>query len=265
MARSRFLEMMEEPNEHLEGATLDLIRFKILLTCLLEGKDRLAAPFLEKLQGSPESPALYYAKAALALRRKDQAEAKSWMATAGKEYSPQLNKLFAESFYEVGWLPKPKDAAPVALEVSSPAERIARAQADLAKAERAFRQHDLDAAWQLLDQVDATAPRQAVTYNLRGEILLEQGKIDEAETALQNALAADPQQLAARYNLARIPFARKELCDRPEGIGGAPRRLFRRERRAQGATNPLPDFPDAVVGRARRRGAESDGRIQDDG
>jgi len=59
----------------------------------------------------------------------------------------------------------------------------------------------------MLDQVDATAPNQAVAYNLRGEILLEQGKIDEAEAALRNALAADPQFVAARYNLARGAFS----------------------------------------------------------
>ncbi len=63
---------MAEPNEHVEGATLDLIQFKILLTCLLEGKEKLAAAVLEKLQASPESPALYYAKAAFALRHKDR-------------------------------------------------------------------------------------------------------------------------------------------------------------------------------------------------
>ncbi len=209
-SRNRFRELADQPNEHVEGATLDLIQFKMFLTCLLEEKNKLAAPLLEKLQGSPESPALYYAKAAIALQRKDRVEAKSLMATAEKEYSAQLNKLFAESFYEVGWLPKPKDAPPVALEVSTAAERIARAQTDLTRAERAFRQGDFDAAWQLLDKVDAIAPNQAVAYNLRGEILLEQGKIDEAETALRNALAADPQLLSARYNMARVPFARKD-------------------------------------------------------
>ncbi len=64
----------------------------------------------------------------------------------------------------------------------------------------------------MLDQVDATAPNQAVAYNLRGEILLDQGKTEEAETALRNALAADPQLLAARYNLARVPFAKKDYA-----------------------------------------------------
>lgn len=212
LARSRFSELLAEPNEHVRGATVDLIQFKILLTCLLEEKEKLGAAVLEKLKSSPESPALYYAKAALALGQKDAREAKEWMATAAKEYSPQLNKLFTESFYEVGWLPKPKDAAPVALEVTSQAERVARAQSDLARAERAFRQRDFDGARKLLDQVDATAPNQAVAYNLRGEILLEEGKIDEAETALRNALAADSQLLSARYNLARVPFARKNFA-----------------------------------------------------
>ena len=209
-ARRRFTALAAEPNDHLDGATSDLIQFKILLTFLLEGKEKMGAPILAKIKASPEGPAFYYAQAALALRHKDRQEAKSWMATAAKEFSPQLNKLFAESFYEVGWLPKPEGATPVALEVTSPAERLARAQADLARAERAYRRRDLEGAWQLLDQVDATAPNQAVTYNLRGEILLDQGKTDEAETALRNALAADPQLLAARYNLARVPFAKKD-------------------------------------------------------
>jgi tetratricopeptide (TPR) repeat protein len=208
-ARRRFTALMAEPNEHLEGATSDLIQFKILLTFLLEDKEKLDGPVLEKLNASLGSPAPYYAKAALALKQKNRQEAKAWMAKAASEFPPQLNKLFAESFYEVGWLPKPEGATPVALEVTSTAERVADAQADLARAERAYRRRDLDGAWQLLDQVDATAPNQAVTYNLRGEILLEKGKIDEAETVLRKAVAADPQLLSARYNLARIPFARR--------------------------------------------------------
>jgi len=211
-ARRRFTALAAEPNDHLDGATSDLIQFKILLTLLLEGKEKMGAPVLAKIKASPEGPVFYYAQAALALRHEDRQEAKSWMARAAKELSPQLNKLFAESFYEVGWLPKPEGATPVALEVTSPTERLARAQADLARAERAYRRRDLEGAWRLLDQIDATSPNQAVTYNLRGEILLDQGKTDEAETALRNASAADPQLLAARYNLARVPFAKKDYA-----------------------------------------------------
>ena len=217
-ARRRFQALLAEGTEQVQGATRDLIQFKILLTFLLEGKEKMGAATLEKLQASHDSPVDYYVKAALALRQKDQQNAKISMAAAEKEFSPQLNKLFAESFYEVGWLQKPDGATPVALEIGSPAERVAQVQENFGKAERAYRQRDFASALRLLDQIDATAPNQAVAYNLRGEILLEEGKADAAEAALRIALAADPQLQEARFNLARVPFkkgdyktARQEL------------------------------------------------------
>lgn len=217
-ARRRFQALLAEGSEQVQGATSDLIQFKILLTFLLEGKEKMGAGTLEKLLASHDSPVAYYVKAALALRQKDQQDAKVAMAAAEKEFSPQLNKLFAESFYEVGWLQKPEGATPVALEIGSPAERVAQVQENFGKAERAYRQRDFANALQLLDQIDATAPNQAVAYNLRGEILLDEGKEDEAEAAWRTALAADPQLQEARFNLARVPFkkgdyktARQEL------------------------------------------------------
>ncbi|CAN5600069.1 hypothetical protein BH20VER3_BH20VER3_18210 [soil metagenome] len=209
-ARRRFTALLAEPNDRWQGATGDLMQFKILLTYLLEGQEKAGAPILEKLQAATESPAPYYAKAALALQRKERKEAMSWMKTAGQEFSPESNKLFTESFYEVGWLSKPEGALPVALELISPAERIERAQKDLAQAERAYRRGDFDEAWKMLEDIETTTPGQAVAYNLRGEVLLAQGMIEEAGEALQNALAADPQLLSARYNLARVSIARKE-------------------------------------------------------
>ena len=50
---------------------------------------------------------MQYANAAIALQHKNEKEAKDWIAAAEKNFSPQLNKLFAESLYEVGWLEKP--------------------------------------------------------------------------------------------------------------------------------------------------------------
>ena len=40
---------------------------------------------------------MHYANAAIALQHKNEKEAKEWMAAAEKNFSPQLNKLFAES------------------------------------------------------------------------------------------------------------------------------------------------------------------------
>jgi Flp pilus assembly protein TadD len=208
--RRRFQALAAGKSDQMQGVTSDLIQFKILLTFMLEGKEKLGAATLDKLQASRDSPAPYYVKAALALRQKNPIEAKASMAAAEKKFSPQLNQLFAESFYEVGWLQRPEGATPVALEVSSPGERVAQVQENFGKAERAYRQRDFASALQLLDQIDAAAPNQAVAYNLRGEILLEEGKDDEAEAAWRTALAVDPQFQEARFNLARVPFKKRD-------------------------------------------------------
>ncbi|MGH8095269.1 MAG: tetratricopeptide repeat protein [Chthoniobacterales bacterium] len=209
-ARDRFAALAEEPSEEVQGATADVIQFKILLTYLLQDKEKNATPILDRLKASSASPGFYYAKAALAFRQKDETDARVNLRAAEKAYSPQLNKLFVESFYEVGWLPKPDGAVPVALEVISQADRVAHAQAAFEKAARAFRQRDFEGALKLLDEVDAAAPNQAVSYNLHGEIFLEEGKEKEAEAAFRNALVADPQFQDARYNLARIPFKERD-------------------------------------------------------
>ncbi len=211
-SRRRFTELYGRADEQLPGLTSELIEFKILLTYVLEDKEKLGTKLLEKFKAAESSPAFSLAQAALAFRHKNRREAESWMAKAEQQFSPDIYRLYAESFYEVGWLKKPEGAAAVALEAESTAERVARAQADLGQAERAYREGDLDGAWQLLEQIEATAPRQAVTFNLRGQILLQQGKIDEAETAFRQALEADPEFEQARYNRARIPFARKDYA-----------------------------------------------------
>ncbi len=217
-ARDRFAALADSFPSQAEGATGELIQFKILLTYLLQNKEKKADAIAARLKKSSVSPAYYYAQAAMALRQKDETGAKVSFRAAEKAYSGRLNRLFLESFYEIGWLTKPDQGLPATLEVISEATRVTNAQTDFENADRAFRRGELDRALELLRTVDATAPNQAVSYNLRGEILLEQGKLAEAETAFQNALDADPQFQEARLNLARIPFkegdyetARKEL------------------------------------------------------
>ena len=211
-ARHRFEKLGAGKSEQAEGATGDLIQFKILLTYLLDGKEKKALEILDRLQASSASPAYYYGKAALSFRHRDEVEAKLALEAAEKSFSPRLYKLFLESFYEVGWMKKPEGAVPAALQVASLADRAARAQELFAKAEQVYRQRDFEGAWQFLDQVDATVPNQASSYNLRGEILLAQGKVDEAEAAWRSALAANPQLLDARCNLARIPFKKRDYA-----------------------------------------------------
>jgi tetratricopeptide (TPR) repeat protein len=155
-------------------------------------------------------------KAAVALKQKNQKEAKDWMGAAEKNFSPQLNKLFAESLYEVGWLEKPAGEARPSLPLMTAAERSEKTKAiartKFEQAQQALRQRDLATALKLADEADQADPNQASTINLRGEILMQQEQFDQAEAAFKKAAKLDPKLREAQYNLAQIPFKKKEYA-----------------------------------------------------
>jgi predicted Zn-dependent protease len=226
-ARNRFEGLMAGENSGMQAETSQLIQYKILLTFVLEGKENTVDWILNKFELSKDSPALYYSNAAIAFQHNNQAEAKEWMDAAGKKYPRALDKLYAESFYEVGWLQKPVGEARPALEITSTTDRDARMKADakanFEKAERAFQQRDFDGAMKLLDLATAGSPNDPASDNLRGEILMEQKKFDEAEVVLRKAFTTDPKFREAQYNLAQIPFKKGEYAkarDRLEALFG---------------------------------------------
>jgi hypothetical protein len=100
-----------------------IIKFKIFLTLLLEGKDSRAQKMMEQFQFTGDTPALYYAQAAWEFKHNNTAKANDWIVSAKKIYSPALNLVFADSFYDVGWLQAPQNvaAAPVV-----PSKEVAR-------------------------------------------------------------------------------------------------------------------------------------------
>lgn len=215
-ARKRFEGLLQGNAAELQGDAAQLIQYKILLTYLLEGKENMVDSILTKFELSPDTPAVHYSNAAIALQHKKEQEGKDLIAAAEKKFSPQLNKLFAESLYEVGWLQKPAGQTRVALELTTAADRAAKAKAIAAEkfeaAEQAFQQRDLTAAKRLVDEADAADPNQAPTINLRGEILLAQKDFDGAENAFKQAAKIDPKFREAQYNLAQIPFKKKEYA-----------------------------------------------------
>ncbi len=227
-ARKRFDALLQGNAAELQGDAAQLIQYKILLTYLLQGNENMVDSILARFELSPDTPAANYSNAAIALQNKNEAEAKNLLAAAEKNFSPQLNKLFAESLYEVGWLKKPVGQERAALELTSAADRAAQAQATAAEkyeqAEQAFQQRDLTAARRLVDEADAANPNQAVTINLKGEILLAQKDFDGAENAFKQAIKLDPKLSEAHYNLAQIPFKKKEYAkarDRFEALFAA--------------------------------------------
>ena len=215
-ARNRFEQLLSNGESDLAKEASQLIQYKILLTYLLEGKDNMVDSIQAKLELSPDTPAVNYVKAAVALRQKNQKEAKDWISAAEKNFSPQLNKLFAESLYEVGWLEKPVGEARPSLPLMTAAERSektkATARAKFEQAQQALRQRDLAAALKLVDEADQADPNQAATINLRGEILMQQEQFDQAEAAFKKAAKLDTKLREAQYNLAQIPFKKKEYA-----------------------------------------------------
>jgi Flp pilus assembly protein TadD len=213
-ARKRFEGLLSGGTSELQGDAAQLIQYKILLTYLLEGKENMVDSMLAKFELTPETPAVSYSNAAIALQHKKESEAKDLIAAAEKKFSPQLNKLFAESLYEVGWMQKPAGQTRVALELTTAAEKAAKAKAiaqeKFEAAEQAFQQRDYTAAKRLIDEADAADPNQPATINLRGEILLAQKDFDGAENAFKQAAKIDPKFREAQYNLAQIPFKKKD-------------------------------------------------------
>ncbi len=219
-ARKRFQDLLNSNASELQGEATQLIQYKILITHLMEGKENMVNALIAKFELSPETPAVQYANAAIALNKKDDAEAKKWLANAEKAFSPQLNKLFAESLYEVGWLEKPAGQSRAALELNTVAERAAQAKsfakAKFEEAEMALQQRDLTAARKLIEEADAADPNQAPILNLRGEVLLEQQDYSGAEGEFRKAIKADAKFRDAQYNLAQVPFKKKDYAQARE-------------------------------------------------
>jgi len=215
-ARKRFEQLLSSGESDLAKEASQLIQYKILLTYLLEGKGNMVDSILAKLELSPDTPAVDYVKAAVALQQKNQKEAKDWITAAEKNFSPQLNKLFAESLYEVGWLEKPAGERRPSLPLMTAAERSEKtkavARSKFEQSQQALRQRDFATALKLIDEADQADPNQPATLNLRGEILMQQQQFDQAEAAFKKAAKLDPKFREAQYNLAQVPFKKKDYA-----------------------------------------------------
>jgi len=216
-ARKRFQELLTSNAAEMQGEAAQLIQYKILLTYLLEGNDTMVDSILAKFELSPDTPAVHYANAAISLQGQNIPDAKNWMSAAEKNFSPQLNKLFAESLYEIGWLKKQPGQQRPAVQLLSPEERASKtkvvAKTAFEQALQAYEQRDFDSAARLAEQADTAEPNQPQVLNLRGAILLEQQKYDEAERFFKQALKADPKFREAQFNLADVPFRNKDYAE----------------------------------------------------
>ena len=65
---------------------------------------------MEQFQFTGDTPALYYAQAAWEFKRDNAPKANEWVSSARKIYSPASNGVFADSFFDLGWLQSPAQA-----------------------------------------------------------------------------------------------------------------------------------------------------------
>ena len=92
------------------------------------------------------------------------------------------------------------------------------------KAFREFDANNFQQALKELDAIDARQPDLAASKNLRGVILMRQGVYDKADAALQEAVRLDPKFWNARFNLAEIPFLKKDWAAARTRSSGPTRR-----------------------------------------
>src|SRR5207253_9031050 len=85
------------------------------MTLLLEGKESRAHAMMEEFQFTGDTPALYYAQAAWEYKHNNPEKAADWTSSANKIYSPALNSVFADAFYDVGWMQRPEGSTAPAL------------------------------------------------------------------------------------------------------------------------------------------------------
>jgi hypothetical protein len=103
-ARDQLERLYSETPGGAKNQAAQLLKFEIFLTFLLGAQESEAQQIMEQFEFTGETPALYYAQAAWAFEHANPERGNDWVASARKIYSPALNLIFADSFYDLGWL-----------------------------------------------------------------------------------------------------------------------------------------------------------------
>jgi tetratricopeptide (TPR) repeat protein len=116
--RRQFSLARDELEKLYASATVEqsqqFLKYKVFLTLLLEGSDDQAELMMNRFTYTAETPALYYARAAWSFQHGAADRGQGWVETAERLYSPALNLIFVEDFYQLQWLTRTGN------EVSSP-------------------------------------------------------------------------------------------------------------------------------------------------
>jgi tetratricopeptide (TPR) repeat protein len=198
-ARTRFEQMLVDDQPALESDTRQLIRFKVFLTLLLDQKKAEATKLMDEwLQTSPSA---YYGHAAIEKDHGRGAEAKKWQQAARTKFGEATDKLYAESFYEIGWDARPANQQPEKFEIATAAERERRLDLGvkevLAKTEDAIYAQSLGNARLLPASAEKNLPCRGALETLGINLSIDQASLTQTEIPISQALTDVPLVLEA--------------------------------------------------------------------
>ena len=84
--------------------TRRLIEFKILISQLAQDKYKEANAMQATFNYLEDTPAFYFGNAAIAFDKEDEDDARSWIRSAERIYTPQEVSVYVDSFIEMGWI-----------------------------------------------------------------------------------------------------------------------------------------------------------------
>jgi tetratricopeptide (TPR) repeat protein len=102
-AEKNFSELIADAPKMNIG-TRRLIEFKILIALLGQDKEEEAKAIQAKFDYLEDTPAYYFGNAAFAFHADDEDEARGWIRSAERIYSPQEVSVYVDSFIEMGWI-----------------------------------------------------------------------------------------------------------------------------------------------------------------
>ncbi len=100
----QFEELMGRTSRWTQADEHGFLKYKLLLTQMLAGKEKPAQTYLDENRGDHSPPLMYYyLNAALEHHRGHGKQAEAWLAQADAHYTPANEQVFAESFRSLGW------------------------------------------------------------------------------------------------------------------------------------------------------------------
>jgi tetratricopeptide (TPR) repeat protein len=120
-ARAMFKELLDENPKD------ELVRFRILLTWLLENNDFEAHRALDAIPFPGNTPAYYYGNAAWEFAHANPVEANKWVMRGNWVFRPEITANFSQPFIEIGWLtraPGPSTTLPELLTPGTPPTKL---------------------------------------------------------------------------------------------------------------------------------------------